>query len=76
MRTATTHFPRVPKEPKKPWVFDKKINLGVILLLAVHTIGAIYYAGKLESRVSSMEKQNEDIKSDIRDIRNYIMDKK
>jgi CHASE3 domain sensor protein len=74
MRATTSSYAR--KRPKAPWSFERKITLGLISFVIFHTFGAFFYAGKLDNRVSNMEQQNQDMRSDIRDIRNYLMDKK
>lgn len=37
------------------WQIDRRVPLGVIVILAVHTFGAVWYASNLTTRVSQME---------------------
>ena len=46
----------------KSWHLERKIPLGVIVILSVHTCGAIWYASNLASRVSQIESSLRDYK--------------
>lgn len=53
----------------------EKISIGTLLVLITHTIVGVWYASNIVTRVSSMEQQISEVKSDVRDIRNHIMEK-
>lgn len=39
------------------WEFDKRIPVTVIVMLAFHTMGAFWYAARLDARVEALEKK-------------------
>ena len=53
MNNATTQD--VAPIPVGQWHLDKRVNVSIILALAVQMFGAIWYASKVDSRLSNVE---------------------
>tara|TARA_B100001248_G_scaffold239629_1_gene205043 strand:+ start:25120 stop:25377 length:258 start_codon:yes stop_codon:yes gene_type:complete len=43
------------KEPNNQWKLDKRLPISVLVILTAHTLGAVWYASALNSRVAALE---------------------
>lgn len=49
---------------REPWHLDKKVPIALIVTIALQTIGIVWYASKLDSRVAVVEQHVADTKED------------
>lgn len=56
----------------QPWYSDKKIPVGIIVVLVMHVIGGVWYAAKLDSRVEDLDRRTKSLAKESKKLKESV----